>query len=333
MNAAASGTMAPSSLPARFRRACPSCLTCHPPRATRRAACAPLAIACLARLGVCVAAPRTVCTDHGQLRRRARGPQVVACLPGTSVSSSSSNAAGPTGSRPRAAAGPVRRARHLRPLRRRHRVLHRSPRRPRIPAGARDGAGRVQRVVPRPLLAAEGGLPLRLQHAQRRRRCAARGRDRAQPGARRACAGRCRCAARRCSPSVTARAIATACGTSSRTCRSSTAFPTRRPLGRYAGPLLEKYLRAGGEFGTGRRSPRLLATFGATAMTATAGITDDDSRAGFRRDVCQFSDDRLGDAGQGRLHARGAARATWPRCACSSTTSSATPPACRRPAP
>jgi len=75
-------------------------------------------------------------------------------------------------------------------------------------------------------------------------------------------------------------------------------FPDKAPLGRYAGPLLERYLRSGGSVGSGRVDPKLLATFGASAMTATAGITDDDPRAGFRRDVCRFADDRLADAGK-----------------------------------
>ena len=73
-------------------------------------------------------------------------------------------------------------------------------------------------------------------------------------------------------------------------------FPGKAPLGRTAGPLLDRYLRAGGEFGTGRASPKLLASFAASSMTATAGMTDSDSRAGFRRDVCRFSDDRLNPA-------------------------------------
>lgn len=70
-------------------------------------------------------------------------------------------------------------------------------------------------------------------------------------------------------------------------------FPGKAPLGRSAGPLLERYLRAGGSFGEGRPNPRLLAAFAASGMTAAAGMTDADDRAGFRRDVCRFSDDRL----------------------------------------
>ena len=73
-------------------------------------------------------------------------------------------------------------------------------------------------------------------------------------------------------------------------------FPGKAPLGRTAAPLLERYLRAGGEFGEGRPSPRLLTAFAASGMTASAGMTDADDRAGFRRDVCRFSDDRLAPA-------------------------------------
>ncbi len=70
-------------------------------------------------------------------------------------------------------------------------------------------------------------------------------------------------------------------------------FPEKAPLGRYAGPLLERYLRGGGQIATGRADPKLLATFSATAMTATSGMTGADPRAGFRRDLCGFADDRL----------------------------------------
>ena len=66
------------------------------------------------------------------------------------------------------AARAVRRPDHLRPLRRRHRVLHRPPGPERVPVGRGDGAGLLQRVLPGRVLAPEGGLPLRLQHAEAR---------------------------------------------------------------------------------------------------------------------------------------------------------------------
>jgi hypothetical protein len=70
-------------------------------------------------------------------------------------------------------------------------------------------------------------------------------------------------------------------------------FPGKAPLGRYAGPILERYLRAGGEFGEGRASPKLLAAFAAGGMTATPGMTDGDPRAAFRADTCRFLDERV----------------------------------------
>ena len=70
-------------------------------------------------------------------------------------------------------------------------------------------------------------------------------------------------------------------------------FPGKAPLGRYAGPILERYLRSGGEFGEGRASARLLSAFAAGGMTATSGMTDADPRAGFRADACRFVDDRV----------------------------------------
>ncbi len=70
-------------------------------------------------------------------------------------------------------------------------------------------------------------------------------------------------------------------------------FPGKAPLGRSAGPVLERYLRAGGEFAEGRASPRLLSAFAASGMTVASGMTSTDDRAGFRSDVCHFADDRL----------------------------------------
>jgi hypothetical protein len=60
----------------------------------------------------------------------------------------------------------MRRAHRVGPLRRRHRVLYRPPRCPRVAARARARARFVQRVVPRIVLAAEGSLSFRLQYPQ-----------------------------------------------------------------------------------------------------------------------------------------------------------------------
>ncbi len=72
-------------------------------------------------------------------------------------------------------------------------------------------------------------------------------------------------------------------------------FSSKAPLGRSAGPLLERYFQAGAaaEVGNGRPSTKLLSLFAPVSMTTVAGITDADPRAGFRRDTCQFADDRL----------------------------------------
>ncbi|CAG1006492.1 hypothetical protein BURK1_03302 [Burkholderiales bacterium] len=77
-------------------------------------------------------------------------------------------------------------------------------------------------------------------------------------------------------------------------------FSGKAPLGRYAGPVLDRYLRTGGvaEIGSGRASATLLGAFAPTGMTVATGATDADAHAGFRRDACQFSDDRLTVAGK-----------------------------------
>lgn len=75
-------------------------------------------------------------------------------------------------------------------------------------------------------------------------------------------------------------------------------FASKAPLGRTAGPLLERYFQAApaGEVGGGRPSPTLLNLFGPTSMIAVAGLTDSDPHAGFRRDLCGLADERPSDA-------------------------------------
>ena len=75
-------------------------------------------------------------------------------------------------------------------------------------------------------------------------------------------------------------------------------FSSKAPLGRSAGPLLERFFQSDPavQIGSGRASPKLLSLFAPSSMTVTAGVTDDDPRAGFRRDVCNFADDRLAPA-------------------------------------
>ena len=71
-------------------------------------------------------------------------------------------------------------------------------------------------------------------------------------------------------------------------------FSSAAPLGRTAGPLLDRYFESAppGEVASGRPSATLLQLFGPSSMIAVAGLTDADPHAGFRRDVCGFADDR-----------------------------------------
>jgi hypothetical protein len=75
-------------------------------------------------------------------------------------------------------------------------------------------------------------------------------------------------------------------------------FSSKAPLGRSAGPLLERYFQSssGSEIGSGRASGKLVGLFAPSSMTVAAGLSDADPRAAFRADVCHFSDDRLSDA-------------------------------------
>lgn len=72
-------------------------------------------------------------------------------------------------------------------------------------------------------------------------------------------------------------------------------FSSTAPLGPTAATYLDRYLRAGGtqEVTSGRPTNRILGYFPGRSLTATRGSTDADPDAGFRRDVCQFLDDRL----------------------------------------
>jgi hypothetical protein len=75
-------------------------------------------------------------------------------------------------------------------------------------------------------------------------------------------------------------------------------FSSKAPLGRSAGPVLERWFQSGGaaEVATGRPSARLLGLFAPVSMTVASGMTASDPRASYRADVCQFSDDRTSTA-------------------------------------
>jgi len=75
-------------------------------------------------------------------------------------------------------------------------------------------------------------------------------------------------------------------------------FSSKAPLGRYAGPLLERVLQTApaGEVGSGRPSAALLAAFGPTSMVSTRGITAADPHIGLREDICALADQRRSTA-------------------------------------
>jgi len=75
-------------------------------------------------------------------------------------------------------------------------------------------------------------------------------------------------------------------------------FSSKAPLGRTAGPLLERYFQTApaGEVASGHASAALLGLFGPTSMVSASGLTDADPHASFRSDVCGFADERPSDA-------------------------------------
>ncbi|HLX29114.1 MAG TPA: hypothetical protein VKV24_11595 [Casimicrobiaceae bacterium] len=72
-------------------------------------------------------------------------------------------------------------------------------------------------------------------------------------------------------------------------------FSSVAPLGPLAATYLDRYFRAGGarEVASGVPSTKLLSYFPGHSLTVTRGSTDADRDAGFRRDTCQFLDDRV----------------------------------------
>ncbi|HEV8255730.1 MAG TPA: hypothetical protein VGR42_02040, partial [Casimicrobiaceae bacterium] len=75
-------------------------------------------------------------------------------------------------------------------------------------------------------------------------------------------------------------------------------FSSKAPVGPLAASMLDRYFQAGagGEIGSGRASARMLGRFAANSMVVTSGLRDSDPYAAHRRDVCQFSNDRLSPA-------------------------------------
>jgi hypothetical protein len=75
-------------------------------------------------------------------------------------------------------------------------------------------------------------------------------------------------------------------------------FSSVAPLGPVAATYLDRYFQSGGarDVATGRAGQKLLAYFPGRSLTLTRGLTDGDTDAGYRRDLCQFVDDRLSAA-------------------------------------
>jgi len=75
-------------------------------------------------------------------------------------------------------------------------------------------------------------------------------------------------------------------------------FSTVAPLGATAGSVLSRYFRSGGagEVGSGHANAKLLKHFAAHSMVVASGLKASDPQAAYRRDVCQFSDERLSAA-------------------------------------
>jgi hypothetical protein len=75
-------------------------------------------------------------------------------------------------------------------------------------------------------------------------------------------------------------------------------FSSVAPLGPTAASFLSRYFQVAGtgEIGSGRANSRLLGQFAGHSFTVSNGMTDADPGVAYRRDVCQFTDDRLSTA-------------------------------------
>lgn len=79
-------------------------------------------------------------------------------------------------------------------------------------------------------------------------------------------------------------------------------FGSAAPLGEFAGPVLDRHLRAGGtaEFASGRVSRRLIGNFSVYGMTSAAGVGVGATTPP-RRDICEFADERRSTVDQLRF--------------------------------
>jgi len=79
-------------------------------------------------------------------------------------------------------------------------------------------------------------------------------------------------------------------------------FSSRAPLGPVAAKVLNRYFESAplAAVGNGRASSKLLSHFAGNSMTVANGLSDSDPQAAYRREVCQFVDERL--AAAAKLH-------------------------------
>jgi hypothetical protein len=72
-------------------------------------------------------------------------------------------------------------------------------------------------------------------------------------------------------------------------------FSSVAPLGPTAAAYLDRYFQSGGsrDIATGRAGTKVLGYFPGRSLTLARGLSDADADAGYRRDLCQFVDDRL----------------------------------------
>ena len=148
-------------------------------------------------------------------------------------------------------------------------------------------------VLRRTVRAAEGGLPLRLQHARFRGQPVAVVRDRAQPGSFRPLARGCR--ARGAHPAPASwRKQPRPHAPGVQGCPRDLRFLVGGAPGsdRRDDPAASSPGRGPGEVATGRVSTRLLSNFSAHSMVATSGIGSAGPMAEHGQDICRFSDDR-----------------------------------------
>ena len=75
-------------------------------------------------------------------------------------------------------------------------------------------------------------------------------------------------------------------------------FSSVAPVGPAAAAILARHFQIDGtnDVGSGRPSGRLLGQFGGHAMVVASGLKDADPQAAYRKDICQFVDDRLSAA-------------------------------------